>query len=355
MRVLITDTAISKAKRDAARDSKRIELADTKEPGLRLRITPAGSASWVLGCRDKHGQARRFRLGSLQTIGLSQARVDARTLREEVRLKGADPITEAKMTRAAGQDAKAGIGTFASVLDAYGKRQGAKRTKAWPEGRKAIDRLFAPLLSRPAVTMTLPELAFVVESHPFPKSAAFVVRTLRPALKWAAEAKRGFVSAELAKLAIPDGGGIEARDRVLKDDELAKLLPVLSADGGPYAAALRFMLLTLARRHEVATARWGDIDLGECRWTIPVTKNGKPHVVPLSRQAVDLLRARLPKDDLGNRIEPDLRGLIFATSTGATPGNWDRKTKAIHETSGTAGWTRHDLRHRRDEAWEDGR
>jgi len=37
-------------------------------------------------------------------------------------------------------------------------------------------------------------------------------------------------------------------------------------------------------------------------------------------------------------------GLIFCTKTGAPIGNWDRETKALQEDSGTAGWTRHDLR-----------
>jgi len=36
--------------------------------------------------------------------------------------------------------------------------------------------------------------------------------------------------------------------------------------------------------------------------------------------------------------------LIFATSTGAPLGNWDRETKALQEASDTQGWTRHDLR-----------
>ncbi len=42
--------------------------------------------------------------------------------------------------------------------------------------------------------------------------------------------------------------------------------------------------------------------------------------------------------------QPDPNVLIFATSTGAPLGNWDRETKALQEASGTAGWTRHDLR-----------
>jgi integrase len=91
-------------------------------------------------------------------------------------------------------------------------------------------------------------------------------------------------------------------------------------------------------------ARWRDIDMEAQTWTIPETKNGEPHTVPLSREAMELLRSRLPTDDTGSPKRPDPSALVFATSTGAPLGNWDRETKALHETSGTKGWTRHDLR-----------
>jgi integrase len=59
---------------------------------------------------------------------------------------------------------------------------------------------------------------------------------------------------------------------------------------------------------------------------------------------MDLLQSQLPTDSVGNLEHPDLNVLIFATSTGAALGNWDRETKALQEASGTKGWTRHDLR-----------
>ena len=91
-------------------------------------------------------------------------------------------------------------------------------------------------------------------------------------------------------------------------------------------------------------ARWRDVNLEARTWTITETKNGEPHVVPLPRQALDLLRSRLPADEAGTPKRPDPNTLIFATSTGALLGNWDRETKALQEDSGTTGWTRHDLR-----------
>ena len=72
-------------------------------------------------------------------------------------------------------------------------------------------------------------------------------------------------------------------------------------------------------------------------WRIPDTKSGEPHVVPLSRQAMDLLRGI-----------PRARGaedrFIFATRTGTRLAAWDRETKQVQTDSGTEGWTRHDLR-----------
>jgi integrase len=161
-------------------------------------------------------------------------------------------------------------------------------------------------------------------------------------LKWAAHQGRAYVSEELARISTP--GDVKARKRILSRNELAALLPALRASTRPYAAALHFMLLTLARRQETALARWRDVDMTARTWIIPETKNGEPHTVPLSRRAMDLLRSRLPVGDDGEPTEPAPDALIFATSTGARLLNWDRETKALQETSGTKDWTRHDLR-----------
>jgi integrase len=80
---------------------------------------------------------------------------------------------------------------------------------------------------------------------------------------------------------------------------------------------------------------WGEID-GDC-WTIPAkrAKNGRWRTVPLPSQALALLRSF----DLG-----DPNALVFPSTRGGILSNWDRETKRLHATSGTAGWHRHDLR-----------
>jgi len=330
MPVRLTETAIQAAARKVAA-AGRMDLSDALLPGLRLRLTAAGGRSWVLACRDTLGRMRRFPLGEYPGTGIADAREAARTMRAEVR-KGADPVAERKRQRAIGHDARDGIGTLSALLDLYARQKGSG-LKSWAECRRRIDSVFVPFLDRPVATLKASDLQMQADGWTAKQSAAAAVRYLRPVLKWAAQ--RSYIMHD-ATLIVPPAT-VGRRKRVLSRDELAAVLPVLRASKRPYAAALRFMLLTLSRRDEATSARWRDVDFTTGTWTIPETKNGEPHVMPLPGQALDLLRAINPENAAAD-------ALIFATSTGAPLCNWDRETKALQEASGTAGWTRHDLR-----------
>ncbi len=195
-----------------------------------------------------------------------------------------------------------------------------------------IRRVFRLHLETALAALRIGDLQLTVDRHPKPKSASFGVRCLIPVFRWAAASGRAYVSRELLDLRA--SGPKPTRDRVLAREELAKLLPVLRASSSPYAAGLRMMLLTAARRGEVSAARWRDIAYSA--WTLPITKNGKPHVVPLSRQANVLIAALEP-------AVPDPEAFVFTTN-GKPLDNWDRETDRLQAASGTASWTRHDLR-----------
>jgi integrase len=367
MPLRLTETAIRSAISKAAETGRR-DLADAALPGLRLRLTPAGSASWALACRDPHGRMRRFPLGSFPTMGLAEAREKARALRVRVR-EGADPVAERRRVRAAGRDAREGVGTLKHLLDLYGgpapskapgalsDRRGSPRNeasegtkarrggaepsgpggslKSWPVGRARIERVFADALTRPLEGVKAAELQLLADRYPAKQIAASAVRCLRPVLKWGAP--RGYVPEATARISPP--AAVRRRERVLSTGELARLLPPLRDGIGPYRRAMHFMLLTLARREEVCAARWGDIDLALAEWRIPGTKNGTTHRVPLSRQATAVLRATGPGDP---------GALVFRTAAkrGADGRlvNWDRETKRLMHETDTSGWTRHDLR-----------
>jgi Arm DNA-binding domain len=234
MPVRLTETAIKKSIRDAA-DGTRRDLADVSCPGLRLRLTPSGAATWVLACRDRLGRMRRFPLGAYPSMGISEARSEARALHTRVKKEGADPVAERRRDLAIGAAAKAGVGTLAAVLDIYGAHQG-KTLRSWPHSRKRVELVFKPLLARAVADLAASELQMTADAYPAAQSAAFAVRTIRPALKWAAH--RGHLSPTLANLHSP--APVRRRRRVLNRDELAALLPTLRAGTDAHVAARRF-------------------------------------------------------------------------------------------------------------------
>jgi len=329
----LTETAIASAVKRAAETKQRIEMADAGHAGLRLRITPSGGKGWVLACRDPLGRMRRFPLGNHPDMGLSAARDAARATWAEVR-KGADPVEDARRKRAIGKDAKERIGTLASLIELYAKKQG-HNLKSWPECKKRIDSVFARQLKKPLATMRAGDLQFEADRWPSGQSAAAAVRYIRPILKWASEGGRGYVARDVATIVPP--ATVKRRDRVLSKEELSRLLPVLDASESHYAKSMLLMMLTAVRREEAGGATWADVDLEAATLTLPATKNGKPHVVPLSRQALALLTAIKPK----NAKPADL---VFQARGGGRLANWAKGTETIQKASKTSEWTRHDLR-----------
>jgi integrase len=93
--------------------------------------------------------------------------------------------------------------------------------------------------------------------------------------------------------------------------EVGPLLRAIHAYGGhPYAqAALRLSPLLFVRPGELRAAEWAEIDLDAGEWRIPGVKMkmGVDHVVPLARQAVEILRAVHPMSGHGKYVFPSIR------------------------------------------------
>jgi integrase len=319
----LTETAISRLVREATAKGKRVDQRDPGFPGLEIRIGKSGTRTWALRCRDRSGRLRTFQVGRHPDMGLSEARAAARRMRVAVE-DGADPTAGRRDVRRADvpDPERDQTTTLKVVLDIYEAQRGSS-LKSWAHSRKRVDRVFAGLMARPIPALTAIDLQIAADQYPAKQSAAFAVRTLRPALRWAA--RRGLAPPELVNICQPVT--VNRRRRVLSRAELGQLLPVLMLADRPHAALFYFLLLTLARREEAAAAHWRDVDLERKIWRIPDTKNGEPHEVPLSRQAVDLLRQWGPD-------EPDPDTLVFSTSVGTRLGNWDRETKRIQQESG---------------------
>lgn len=141
-----------------------------------------------------------------------------------------------------------------------------------------------------------------------------------------------------------------SRDRFLQPDELKRFLEALKQeDNSTYRDLFLVLLLTGARKNNVLTMRWRDINLDGGVWIIPMTKNGEPQTLPLSPQVVELLRHRatdLAMD--GNNVttlRPDTNDLPatvlrFSGSPGAARGAIDLKSEFVFPGTGQSGHLR---------------
>ena len=91
--------------------------------------------------------------------------------------------------------------------------------------------------------------------------------------------------------------------------EVGPLLQQLDGYSGtlPVRCALRLAPLVFVRLGELVTAEWVGIDLEGAEWRYTVTKTGRPHVVPLARQAVAILREAHPMTGHHRYVFPNAR------------------------------------------------
>jgi integrase len=310
---------------------KVLELVDGAVPGLRVRITPAGTRSWSLNIRAQ-GKMRRFDVG--RSLGLAEARIKAEDLRRKIK-DGADPTAEKRSSHQRTQLASQGIGTFDAIVEAYFTTgQGAGLSTKDDQVRR-IRSVFAVHLKRTALEVKSSELQMSIDKHGAKVSAARATGYLTPVLHWA-----------------------KRRDLIIGEFNLEKL-PTFKSHHGVCA---KFMLLTGARITETTAATWSQINLETKTWTIPPenlkdtrplqARRHKPKqalAIPLSRQAIQLLtdtrEAETERRQL-NGLQEEIRkqDLLFVGPRGSKLGNWDRWLKATTATTGITGWSAHALR-----------
>lgn len=85
----------------------------------------------------------------------------------------------------------------------------------------------------------------------------------------------------------------KARERSLSPEEIGILFKYLEKVGSipTIKLAVKLILLTMVRKSELLHATWDEVSFENATWTIPASrmKAGRPHVVYLSRQALDIL------------------------------------------------------------------
>lgn len=285
--------------------------------GLYARMFDTGAITWVFRFK-LHGKARQMALGPYPAVSLASARQSARDAYAKVKA-GIDPIEQ---DRQEAEEARAAVArriTFAAYAAQYMENRAStfktpKAAKLW----LATLRDYAfPIIGKVRVND-------ITERH--------IQQIMEPIYSTKRETARKVVQRVGAIIGAAIDEGLRDRDRlnparpdahahwrtqrseVRKDaagrrgpqpavpvEQVTEWFAALRDKEGIAARAVEFLALTCVRSGEVRAMTWAQVDLAARTWSIPVENskmsrdpNRKPHVVPLSSAAIDLLNS-LPR------------------------------------------------------------
>jgi len=277
---------------------------------LNLVVRANGSRAWVF--RFTHeGRKREMGLGSVERVPLATARKRAQAFRE-VLAAGKDPIEHRRASRRAP--------SFKEAAAAYLKAHepGWRNPKHRKQWRSTLETYAFPILASVPVDQirtsdVLRVLNPIWESRT--ETASRLRGRIERILDWSTAG--GLRSGEnparwrghLAALLPPPSKLRKVKHHAaMSYGEVPPFMVKLKEHRGIAARALEFAILTGGRSGEVREATWEEFDLDALTWTVPSErmKAGKPHRVPLSLQAVDLLR-NLPRFEGSEYVFPSPR------------------------------------------------
>ena len=313
----------------------RLEVWDALVPGLGLRVGGRRKSFFVITRVD--GRQKRVTLGVHPALTIAAAREKARTAIAQAQ-NGEDP-TALKRDEAAARKRRQAE-TAAALIELYIESYARPRQRSWRDTAGRLRTYALPILGDlPVASVTRADVVKVIDAsvaQGLGVGANRLLANLKTFLNWCVD--RGVIDRSPAERVRPPRAETP-RDRVLTSEELATVWRAAEADGYPFGAIVRLLILTGQRRDEVATLRWADVDLASRTWTIPAERNksARPHLVPLAPGAAEVLDA-LPQ--LGPLCFPSRNDLA---GEGAFCG-WGRAKRRLDARSGVTGWRLHDLR-----------
>jgi integrase len=276
--------------------------------GLYLLITPADARLWRLRYKVR-GRESMLGLGSYPATSLKAARARRTELRAALEA-GRDPAVERRAERA----------SSSNTFEAIAREWLAKQPFAPKTLKKAVwtfeDLLFPYIGSRPVSALTAPELLGVLrrlEQRGKHETAHRAKQRVGQIVRYAIATGRaerdptGDLRGALAPIKVTN------RAAITEPREVAQLLRAIHGyRGHPVVeAALQLAPLVFVRPGELRAAEWSEIDLEAREWRIAAhrTKMRQPHLVPLSRQAVAILREVGPLTERGRYVFPSPRSV----------------------------------------------
>ncbi len=285
-------------------DRKQARFPDSG--GMYLQISPAGSKRWFLKYRVG-GAEKQLALGSYPAVTLTAAR-KARDAAKLQKSEGIDPLQARKVEKLKALT-PAGDTFKATALEWYEMKLDSWSSHYAIREKRNLEKDLFPFLGNRHIEEIEPIelLATVrrVEERGALDVAHRVLTTAGQVWRYAVATGRAArdVSADIKGALKPHHGKNFAA--ITDPVKLGGLIRAIRGyQGGPIVrAALQLAPMLFQRPGELRAAAWAEFDLDAAMWTIPAArmkrrvegkKNGDPHLVPLSTQAVEILRKLQP-------------------------------------------------------------
>jgi len=286
----LTDTAIKKAKPGI----KPAKLSDEK--GLYLLVNPTGSKLWRWKYRVD-GKEKLMALGNYPDVSLAQARDKRDQARKQLAM-ALDPMAQKKADNIARKLSQEH--SFSAVARDWWAQWKASRSDNHTVSvmRRLEADVFPAIGARPVAEIQAPELVAMVKAI----AARGALDIAKRALQTSGQVFRYAIAHGKASrnpaTDIKPSDVLEARKKQnyarIDGKELPDLLRRIEGYQGAAVTrlAMKLMALTFVRTSELIEAEWKEIDLDAAEWRIPAErmKMNTPHIVPLSAQAVEILR-----------------------------------------------------------------
>lgn len=258
---------------------------DTKEKGLVLLVSHGGAKTYYL-YKKINGRPERIKLGSFHDIGLDQARQSAAMHKGKI-AEGRNPQQEKQAFKAES--------TLWELFTEYMERYSKKQKKSWQYDEREITKFLSHWFNRKISTITKQEIQRlherICEENGLYQANRLLERIramYNKAIEWGWEGTNPAAGIRKFKE--------KSRDRFLQPNELPYFFAALDGEENEVARDyITLSLLTGARKSNVLSMRWDEINLEHAVWRIPETKNGEPLTIPLSKYALKVLQERSAK------------------------------------------------------------
>lgn len=295
----LSEMAVRKAKPEL----KAYKMADGG--GMYIEVMPNGSKYWRLKYRI-NGKEKKLALGVYPDVPLSLAR-DRRDQARKLIAQNLDPSETKKAVKAAGIEKAAN--SFEVIAREWVTNFMAEKSETHTGRilRRFELYLFPWIGSKPIKDITAPEILQSIKRVQNQNKLETAHRTLQAAgqvFRYAVQTGRAErdITADL-KGALPSPT-VKHMAAFTEPKDVAELLRAIEGFTGTFTVqtALRLAPLVFVRPSELRTARWSDINLDNGEWSYRVSKTKTDHLVPLSKQAIALLRDIQPLSGHGDFV-----------------------------------------------------